>query len=82
MLLQQDNARPHVERVTTQYLRQTNVNVMDDWPALSADLNPIEHCSDYLKKRIRKLQLTKSGTFRMPSEESGKDSRWVISDVW
>ena len=57
MLLQQDNARPHVARVTTQYLRQTNVNVMNDWPALSADLNPIEHCSDYLKKRIRKLQL-------------------------
>ena len=49
MLLQKDNARPHVARVTTQYLRQTNVNAMDDWPALSADLNPIEHCSDYLK---------------------------------
>ena len=36
---------------------QNNVNVMDDWPALSADLNPTEHCWDYLKKRIRKLQL-------------------------
>ena len=30
---------------------------LDDWPALSADLNPVEHCSDYLKNRIRKLQL-------------------------
>ena len=39
--------------------RQTNLNFMDDWPALSADLNTIEHCSDYLKKRIRKLQLDK-----------------------
>ena len=57
MLLQQDNTRPHVARVTTQYLRQTNVNVMDDWPALPADLNPIDYYSDYLKKRIRKLQL-------------------------
>ena len=57
MLLQRDNAKPHVARVTTQYLRQNNFNVMDDWPALSADLNPIEHCWDYLKKMIRKLQL-------------------------
>ena len=30
---------------------------MDDWPALSADLNLVDHCWDYLKKRIRKLQL-------------------------
>ena len=30
---------------------------MDDWPAFPADLNPIEHCSDYLKKRIIQLQL-------------------------
>ena len=41
--------------VTTQYWCQTNVNVMDDWSVISAD--PIEHCSDNLKKRIRKHQL-------------------------
>ena len=62
LLLQQDNARPHLARATTQYLSQANVNIMDDWPALSIDLNPVEHCSDYLKKRIRKLQLEMSGT--------------------
>ena len=66
MLLQQDNARPHV----------TRLNVMDDWPTISADLNPIDHCSDYLKKRIRKPQLEMTGTFRMQSEESGKDDVW------
>ena len=38
MLLHKDNARPHVARVTTQYLRQNNINVTDDWTALSADL--------------------------------------------
>lgn len=57
MLLQHDNARPHVARLTTQYLHNANVNVMDNWPALSADVNPIEHCWDYIKKRIRCLEL-------------------------
>ena len=51
LLLQQDNARPHLARATTQYLSQANVNIMDDWPALSVDLNPVEHCSDYLKNQ-------------------------------
>lgn len=39
------------------YLRNNNVNVVDNWPAQSADINPIEHCWDYVKKRIRRLQL-------------------------
>ena len=40
--LMQDNSRPHVARVTTQFLQQNNVKVMP-WPAVSPDLNPIEH---------------------------------------
>ena len=47
-----------------------------------ADLNPIEYCSDYLKKESESSNWTMSGTFRMLSDESGKDSRWVISDIW
>ena len=34
--LMQDNARPHVARVITQFLQQNNVNVMP-WPAVSPD---------------------------------------------
>ena len=34
--LMQDNARPHVVRVITQFLQQNNVNVMP-WPAVSPD---------------------------------------------
>ena len=41
-ILQQDNARPHTARATTQFLTANNVNVME-WPSMSPDLSPIEH---------------------------------------
>ena len=42
MLLQQDNARPHVARLTFDFLRPSNIRTLDNWLALSADFNPIE----------------------------------------
>ena len=52
--LQQDNARPHVARVVTDYLNRQNINVLP-WPAVSPDLAPIDHVWDEMERRLRQL---------------------------
>ena len=47
-----DNARPHVARICRQFLNRNNVNVLP-WPAVSPDMNPIEHILDYLGRKFR-----------------------------
>ena len=47
-----DNARPHVGRICGQFLNRNNVNVLP-WPAVSPDMNSIDHIWDYLGRKVR-----------------------------
>ena len=53
-ILQQDNARPHMARLTMDFMRQNSIVTMP-WPALYPDLSPIEHLWDAMKRAIRLL---------------------------
>lgn len=45
--LQQDNATPHIARVTQKFFEEHNLGVLV-FPANSPDMNPIEHLRDIL----------------------------------
>ena len=60
---QQDNMRAHTARATRDFLQQNNVNVMN-WPALSPDLNPIEHMWDEIQRRLFEEQPKLSVAFQ------------------
>ena len=51
-ILMHDNARSHLARICRQFLNRNNVNAVP-WPAVSPDMNPIEHIWDYLGRKVR-----------------------------
>ena len=56
LILQQDNARPHVARVCQDFLANNNIAPLA-WPPYSPDLTPIEHMWDELDRRVRKRHM-------------------------
>ncbi|CAH2004434.1 unnamed protein product [Acanthoscelides obtectus] len=54
-VFQQDNARPHVARVTIDFFQHNDVTLLP-WPPRSPDLSPIEHVWHMMGRRLLNLQ--------------------------
>lgn len=52
-ILMQDNARPHTAIVTRRFFERHDITVLRH-PAVSPDLNPIEHVWDIMGRRLRR----------------------------
>ncbi len=83
LMLQHDNARPHVARTCTQFLEAENIPVLA-WPAYSPDMSPIEHVWDALDRRIRQCVLVLSNIqqLRTAIEEEWTTCHRPQSTTW
>ena len=57
-VFQQDGAPCHKARIVKQWLASENITLLDPWPGLSPDLNPIEQCWVMVKKKVNELKPT------------------------
>lgn len=69
--LMQDNARPHVSFETKAVLKELDIDLLDNWPPYSPDLNIIEVIWAIMGKRVEMLQ-----------PKTIEDLRRIVIEVW
>ena len=67
-----DNARPHRTRIVQHCLQQEAVQTIP-WPAMSLDMNPIEHVWDFIGRTINQ---------RNPKCQNNDELRTAIFQEW
>ena len=67
-----DNARPHRARAVMQHLENNGISHIP-WPAMSPDLNPIEHVWDQIDRQVRR---------RTPSPQNLRQLEAAIHEEW
>ena len=67
-----DNTRPHRARIVQHCLQQEAVQTIP-WPAMSPDMNPIEHVSDFIGRKINQ---------RNPKCQNIDELRTAILQEW
>jgi transposase len=67
-----DNARPHRARIVQHFLQQEAVQTIP-WPAMSPDMNPIEHVWDFIGRKINQ---------RNPKCQNIDELRTAILQAW
>ena len=73
LMFMQDGARVHTSKKSMEYLKKHNVQVLEDWPARSPDLNPIEKVWSILSGRVSaRGPMTKASLQQFVVEEWNK----------
>jgi transposase len=67
-----DNARPHRAQIVQHFLQQEALQTIP-WPAMSPDMNPIEHVWDFIGQKINQ---------RNPKCQNIDELRTAILQEW